>query len=138
MFNTIYNWRTNRYESRYTIPKAKRAMKRAALGAAFMDKVRKGWFWDVRVTRLDMSSSCNCILGQVEGGYGEGTDKYNLEGEGSVTDSKAERLGFITHDKFKVDYALLDQAWANEVRKRRGFKPVNLTSPADGRLLVTV
>lgn len=129
----IYNWRTGRYESKYNIPKAKRAQRLARTGAAFLDRARKGWFWDVRVTRLDLSSTCNCILGQVSGDYDDGLDTFGINGG-----IEAEKLGFLSNDSFKVDYDLLTQAWANEVRVRRGFKPVDITSPYDGRLLVKV
>lgn len=121
--------------------KAKAATAAASRGAALMDKVRKGWFWDVRVTRLDLSNGCNCIIGQVYGNYYDhaaevlGTDEDSCDGAKTV--SKARRFGFLAraNRSFGVDYPLLDQAWANEVRTRRGFKPVPLSNPLTGATL---
>ena len=47
---------------------AVKAVKAAKAGAALYDQTRKGWFWKVRVTELDLSHPCACIIGQVEGG----------------------------------------------------------------------
>lgn len=131
---------------------ARAAQAAAKRGAALLDTVRKGWFWNIRVTDLDLASSCNCILGQLSknkpwdyGSYARGAEKvlgWQVSGPERETPdaAKAERYGFFRrmHRKQDVDYPLLTQAWANEVRIRRGFKPVDLTNPRNGRLALQV
>ena len=86
-------------------------------GARFMDKYRPGWARRVKITKLDMASSCNCILGQEFGGFGAalwGTNRIpELMGQTDELGFSAEKID---------DYSLLTDAWKDEIRARRGSK----------------
>src|SRR5690349_3384032 len=42
---------------------------RVAAGAAFLDEVKPGWHKEIDVERLNLESSCRCVMGQLYGSY---------------------------------------------------------------------
>lgn len=45
---------------------------RVAAGAAFLDEHEPGWDSRIDLERLDLGSSCACVLGQLYKGFGAG------------------------------------------------------------------
>lgn len=87
---------------------------RVEAGAALLDKKRstrmKPWRDKINTERLDISSPCECVLGQVYGGsYGVGLDKLGFFdlGGGSCRDL-ARECGFVTTAE---DSRPLTRAW---------------------------
>jgi hypothetical protein len=82
---------------------------RVALGAALLDKNRPGWAGEIHVSRLNMASPKNDILGQLYGYFFRGLEALGL------TDAEAVTLGF--NGERAGDYRLR-AAWVAEIRKR--------------------
>ena len=51
---------------------------RVERGAALLDEKRPGWWQDIDLGRLDISSSCDCIAGQQPGGYAGTMNALNV------------------------------------------------------------
>jgi hypothetical protein len=73
-------------------------------GAALLDERLPGWRGRVSVSTLDLGNECKCVVGQVLGGYVEGTDLLGLE-----TNRDAARYGFTTAARQTFDQ--LTAAW---------------------------
>lgn len=72
-------------------------------GAAFLDERLPGWRDRVNPDTLKMESSCDCVLGQVLGSYGEGAQLLGL------TDDELRELGFYRASN--RPWATLANAW---------------------------
>ena len=57
-------------------------------GAAWLDEHEPGWRGRIDLNKVDLASECNCVLGQLYGGYTEALQHFDL------TDKDARRLGF--------------------------------------------
>lgn len=82
----------------------------AARGAAFLDEVAPGWRERIDVERLDIASSCSCVLGQLwEGSYHPFTCAVDDLG---IVDS-VRHLGFEVpgEEVGEAAYSVLTQAW---------------------------
>lgn len=66
--------------------KASTIAERVAAGATFLDEREPGWWRRIDVDRLSISDSCNCILGQLAGGFGDGMDQYDVWSAGGIAD----------------------------------------------------
>ncbi|TSC61625.1 MAG: hypothetical protein G01um101448_636 [Parcubacteria group bacterium Gr01-1014_48] len=82
-----------------------------ANGATFLDaQYLEGWAHRINVDRLSLSSSCNCILGQLEGGFVEGKEKLGLGFRSGLS------YGFDTFAIWR--YSWLTKEWKREIAKR--------------------
>lgn len=87
---------------------------RAAAGAEFLDGQVSGWASEIELATLDLSDSCDCVLGQLGGSFQDAVEDLHL----SV--AAAEQLGFsISAGGSREGWAGLDAAWAREIVKRR-------------------
>ena len=72
-------------------------------GAAFLDERLPGWRKRIRLDELDLSSGCNCVLGQTLGGYDEGKELLGL------SEREVERYGFWRHGR--QSFESLTEGW---------------------------
>jgi hypothetical protein len=109
--------------------------KACARGAKFLDKRAPGWYDRIDLTRLDMNDVHKCVLGQLEGYYGDGLYKYELDDRIIRTWEATQWYGFTVgayeFDDMEVGYVVdgyywkvLDKAWAEQVANRRIEKVV--------------
>ena len=85
-------------------------------GAALLDKTRPGWADEIDVERLDLLDGCDCVLGQLHGGYEKG-----LEALGQFSDQASSAAhGFDGEDgqATREVYAFLTAAWKRRIAKR--------------------
>lgn len=103
---------------------------RVKAGAILLDEIKPGWFRDIDVVLLDLSSCEDCILGQLFGDYdGFRETMFPLQ-EGESTQEHADRTypfmfthGFCGRTDVTVDklhlmneyFHLLKSAWLNEI-----------------------
>jgi hypothetical protein len=78
-------------------------------GAELLDERHPGWAHKIDTDRLDISSGCNCIIGQLD-------PSVWCSASSPVTDW-AEALGF--YDRTRRSYPDLDRAWLVEIMERR-------------------
>ena len=89
---------------------------RVARGVEFLDRVRPGWFGEVDAGRLDMSSTCRCVLGQLWGLYTLGLDRARLPRH------RAAEHGFIAESGWPASQAesqAITAEWVRVIRSRR-------------------
>lgn len=91
---------------------------RVKLGAALLDEKYPNWYKHISVSRLNMSSMCNCVLGQLYGDYQRGKTKLNLI-FGPV-------FGF---DGEQGTHLKLRELWKKEIRDRR-YASMEITTGA--------
>jgi hypothetical protein len=109
---------------------------RVAKGAAFLDAWRPGWFQKINVTTLDLSNTCLCVLGQLEGGFWEACYRLGWVQRGSVVagcrptpkGNPAHELGFngngivgapsLNSDSHQKFYRVMTDAWLKEIAVR--------------------
>lgn len=90
---------------------------RVANGAAWLDENRPGWLGDIDVNRIDISSGCNCILGQAFGHYSDSPEEARWD-DGFIA---ADR-GFIAagvHSLVADDEEALADEWRRVISARR-------------------
>jgi hypothetical protein len=87
----------------------------AAYGAALLDRVNPGWHERINLADLDMSSACQCVLGQLYGWYEDGMTAIGLDGETQLTHGFA---GDPASNQFSEKYWRLDEQWVREVAHR--------------------
>ncbi len=82
-------------------------MQRVKKGARFLDQLRPGWANKIKITKLDMSDSYLCVMGQIDE---------------SLFSKNSEFLwnhGFDIRWLESTTYGDLQRAWLIEIRKRR-------------------
>lgn len=118
--------------------------KRVERGASHLDEYQPGWWRHVKTSRLNMRKSafdqvpddCGCIGAQLSRYYEPimGDEMLGINRIIGTYTRWLERIGFLKHKTSRMEVAhgylasrdddasawdLLDQLWANEVRKRR-------------------
>lgn len=114
-------------------------------GSRFLDRVEPGWFEVVDVFTLAMSSSCNCVLGQLftpvfnteyagvrTSPFSVGIDRLKITGEVekeydsydgacyTINFKLSEFLGFdITEGSNTFDYHQLGKEWREQIALRQ-------------------
>jgi hypothetical protein len=101
---------------------------RVARGASLLDVKAPGWAARVATDRLAMDKCDSCVLGQIYGGYFDGTGELfgELEWEGDSDDPEemaAEDHGFNISSKSHYyddlnQYSALADAWRAEIARR--------------------
>jgi len=90
------------------------ARRRAHKGAMFLDEtLGRGWRRKIRRRKLDqsqalMNTGCGCVLAQLYGSYGRGTQEVGIQG------AKQVQFGFLTYEPGA--YPKLTEAWLEELR----------------------
>jgi hypothetical protein len=94
---------------------------RVAAGAAFLDKQMPGWAERIDLGQLDLFDECGCVLGQLGGNYHRMRDYFGLDMKAAAL------LGFtLSVTAPHENWAILDDLWADEVKKRH--EPAQVTS----------
>ena len=94
--------------------------KNIARGVALLDEKLPGWEERVNLNRLDLSSTCDCVCGQIVTKKDRWWSRYRhgLAVLG-IEEHHAGRYGFVATGNTK--YASLTDEWARVIRaKRRG------------------
>lgn len=86
------------------------ATKRAAAGAAYLDRVLPKWHRKIDVHTLDINSTSKCVLGQLTGNY------FTWTARALVPGYKTKTLGF--RGSFLASYDGLKAAWIDEITIR--------------------
>lgn len=100
---------------------------RVEAGAAWLDHNKPGWWHTINLDRLDIESGCNCILGQVYGGYDESpfAARWDRETDAYLGDLRGfNSLGTLDRFAEVVDYRALTEAWRELIEERRTGIPV--------------
>ncbi len=101
------------------------ACRRAARGAAYLDRVDPGWYRHVDLDRLELADGVRCVLGQRYGAFFPGLTRAGLL---NLTSAPLGSLSPVDYGFLCVqgvdaamqarDYALLNCAWRREIRRR--------------------
>lgn len=94
--------------SELTIPE------RVAAGAAYLDRVMPGWWQRIDLERLDLSSTCNCVLGQEFGHFAAAPEDAYL----NAGDAYAKGFDIHFRDEFG-SYEPLTAEWRRLIESRR-------------------
>ncbi len=91
---------------------------RVTMGVEYLDSRTPGWWKHIDLRTLDVTSATNCVLGQVYGTYGDGTEGLGIDDETATT------LGFITLDEdgYYTDELATRQLsphWRGVIRQRQ-------------------
>lgn len=96
---------------------------RVAAGAAYLDQHQPGWDAQIDLDRLNISSACDCVLGQLYGQYLRAPLFDNAE-SGSDCVDRAAPLGFAFHyPDERRSRAALTAAWHELIETRRAVTP---------------
>jgi hypothetical protein len=103
-----------------------RANRRAARGAAYLDDVDPGWHRRLDLGALALSDGGSCVLGQLHGTFRSGLGRARLFNVGSAPRASLSPVAHGFHcvhagdeETERRDYALLNRAWQEEVRRRQ-------------------
>lgn len=100
----------------------------AAIGAAEMDLFHPGWENRIDKSSLNISSSCNCILGQAVGSYNKGLESLSGGTGESSTDrgfcGPSHRPDECKNPRRREEGVALREAWITEIDKRLTSKEV--------------
>lgn len=87
---------------------------RVRKGAKLLDKEYPGWEKRIDLSILDLESTCDCILGQLYGGYGAG-----LEALLAGNQQKAANLAFGGYKSYrKSPWLTMTRTWAKAIFNR--------------------
>ena len=95
---------------------------RVQRGAELLDEKRPGWWREIDLERLDVSSTCNCIGGQVAGvpyGFTVAMEALGLDGEEAFVAHGFESDINLSDRLFRAEYAALTAAWRDLIAGRR-------------------
>lgn len=90
---------------------------RVARGAALLDEQEPGWAARIDVSRLDLESDCQCVLGQLHGSYRAGASLVFETGEDGAPNAVARACGFIV-ESFPYGWDQPSRSRAREAERR--------------------
>lgn len=136
-FEAIREWWQARRTRQITPEKVR---ERVARGAAYLDDIDPEWYRRVDAETLELDDGRHCVLGQLHGEFRLGLGRSHL-----ISLSSAPRASLSpTAYGFKCvegvpdawqrrDYALLDEAWMEAVRRRQMEDPtMEVSAEASG------
>lgn len=98
-------------------------MRRARIGAEYLDATRPGWAGEINLDELDMGSCWDCVIGQIFGDYSEAIDEFAPH-DMDIFDVTgwAKEHGFDVSCLLSIppdeQLVVLNAAWAAEVERR--------------------
>ena len=95
---------------------------RVQRGAELLDEKRPGWWREIDLSRLDVSSTCNCVGSQVAGvphGFTVAMEALELDGEEAFVAHGFESDTNLSDRLFRAEYAALTAAWRDLITGRR-------------------
>lgn len=85
-------------------------------GAQLLDRIMPDWFTKINCANLDISSDCQCVLGQLFGLYVVGRDILHFD----VYASRDHGFTLLRdHWPVPATFEDLNAAWRDEIGKRR-------------------
>ncbi len=78
---------------------------KAGRGALLLDALVPGWWKNIDIIKLRLSSSVNCILGQIFGSYGKGLNELDLDNDGPYYGFQEDNS--VTHAQLTREWRLL-------------------------------
>lgn len=90
---------------------------RVARGAAWLDNARPNWFREIDLSRLVMTSPCECVIGQLFGDYNDFIDGDLVEGGFSTETDWGFRHAFNTGSERQ--FQNLETEWRRVISERR-------------------
>jgi hypothetical protein len=98
---------------------------RVARGAALLDEREPGWWQRIDLSKLDLASTCRCVLGQLntdrDGPYPRWSDILDRFG---VQLRNEFSHGFnVGGEGTEAKFANLTAAWRELIEERRGDEP---------------
>lgn len=88
---------------------------RVARGAALLDAKCPGWWRNIALGKLQMASSCDCVLGQVFSHYSIGSKQLGL----CSADAVIEHAFHIDPNDGQFAWQPLTALWKEEILNRR-------------------
>lgn len=123
----LQQWFKNRRIQQITLANARH---RAARGAAYLDETDPGWPARLDPEALALHHGRSCVLGQLHGDFRQGLGRAAILPVSSAPRAGLSpvSLGFLAVQDVPPewqarDYAWLDQAWREEVIRRRPTLP---------------
>lgn len=112
------------------------ARERAARGAAYLDEVHRGWYRLIDDATLDMGNGRACVLGQLYGSFATGLRRCQIINPASEPNPfiSPVHLGLLAVQRVceplqEQDYEYLNQAWREEIRRRREATRMRVLPP---------
>ena len=104
---------------------------RVERGAALLDEKRPDWWQDIDLDRLDISTGCTCVAGQL-GGFSETMRSLGLlpleaqvaHGFEADDNSDLRTPLAVIYDRADLDYRALTAAWTDLITARRELAAV--------------
>jgi hypothetical protein len=112
---------------------------RVARGAAYLDRIRPGWYARVNVTRLELWNCSQCVIGQLYVDFWVGTKRLWNRGIEATrdADSPEVRYGFALETANLCEYHALQDAWIEAIADRclppRPGAPLSLDAVHESR-----
>lgn len=126
-------WRTRRAR-RISLDDARTRVER---GADYLDEVDPAWYRRVDPDTLELASGSSCVLGQLHGDFRMGLSRSHLIDLSSAPRASLSPVSYgfqcvsgVDEADQDRDYAFLNQAWQEAVRKRQAADPT--IDPKDG------
>lgn len=98
------------------IPTENPYTKQVNKGAALLDKFHPGWYREINVSKLEMSSCTSCVLGQLFKDFWDGVERldasYSIGPEFSFNEND---FGF---NAIRANYDQLRNLWIKEITRR--------------------
>ncbi|WP_456429819.1 hypothetical protein [Rhodocaloribacter sp.] len=101
------------------------ARERAARGAAYLDAVDPDWSRRIDPETLTLADGACCVLGQLHGEFRMGMSRAGLFNMSSAPRANLSPVDYGFHAVLfgdealhARDYAFLDEAWRDEIRRR--------------------
>lgn len=89
-----------------------------ARGMEWLDHMHPGWELLIDLGKLDLQSSCACMLGQLEGDYWTALDNYGWYD--TTVQNDAAQFGFsVRYDLVNGHHwGILTEEWATAIKQR--------------------
>jgi len=93
--------------------------RRVRRGIQFLDKNVTGWWKKIRISRLNMDNTGDCIGGQISGSYGKFLSDYRLTSRHAVWYGFTVPMLIPPNSRFTRYCQLLTECWCEEIAKLR-------------------
>lgn len=97
---------------------------RVTSGAARLTERRPGWFWEIDLNRLDLKSTCQCVLGQLWGGetgsYSRAVEELGFNAYG---DDRNHGFDLLSGDYTSNAFDKLQDEWVRVITELRAANP---------------
>ena len=120
---SLFAWFRRQRSPKITLENAR---SRVARGAGYLDEVDPGWSQRIDLEALALADGRSCVLGQLHQGFRAGLGRARLFNVGSAPRASLSPVAYGFYcvqgagpEAEQRDYAFLDRAWREEIRRRR-------------------